>query len=269
MAAAQGVEAESRHTGETALALAESQDLDSGRHYACAALGFLELGLERVSEAIGHLERATMIAERGGLAEHGLVPWMADLIEAYVRLGRTDSARDALVTLGFQVLDTDSAYPRAMHERCRGMLADDYDVAFLEALSWDDRRPMPFERARTQLAYGRRLHRERRRADARVQLRAALEEFDRLGAAPWAAQARHELRAAGARRRTPSACDSAALSVQESRVAAVAARGGSTRDVAAELFLAPKTVEFHLGQIYRKLGVRNRGQMIVALADGG
>ena len=63
--------------------------------------------------------------------------------------------------------------------------------------------------------------------------------------------------------------DPTALSPQESRVASVAARGGSTRDVAAELFLAPKTVEFHLGQIYRKLGVRNRGQMIVALADGG
>jgi DNA-binding NarL/FixJ family response regulator len=125
---------------------------------------------------------------------------------------------------------------------------------------------MPFEQARTQLAYGRRLHRERRRADARVQLRAALDEFDRLGAAPWAAQARNELRAAGGRRRPRSACDGRGLSPQESRVAAAAARGGSTRDVAAELFLAPKTVEFHLGQIYRKLGVRNRAQMIVALA---
>jgi DNA-binding NarL/FixJ family response regulator len=127
---------------------------------------------------------------------------------------------------------------------------------------------MPFERARTQLAYGRRLHRERRRAEARVRLRAALDGFDRLRAAPWAAQARHELQAASGRRRPSSACDPAVLSVQESRVASVAARGGSTRDVATELFLAPKTVEFHLGQIYRKLGVRNRGQMIVALADG-
>ena len=263
---ARGAEAESRQAGEAALALAEAQDLEGGRNFACAALGFLELGLERVPEAIGYLERATRIADRHGLAEYSLVPWVADLIEAYVRAGRTGSARHALTALGRQVLGTESAYPRAIHARCVGMLADDYDTAFADALAWDDRRPMPFERARTQLAYGRRLHRERRRADARVQLRAALDGFDRLGAAPWAAQARNELRAAGGRRRT-AAADPSALSAQESRVATAAARGGSTRDVAAELFLAPKTVEFHLGQIYRKLGVRTRAQMIVALAE--
>ena len=203
LAAARGVEVESRRAGEAAFALADAQDLDSGRHMACAALGFLELSLERVPEAIGHLERANRLAERCGLAEHGHVPWAADLIEAYVRAGCTASARRALAVLERQVLGSEIAYPRAMHARCVGMLADDYDAAFVEALAWDDRRPMPFERARTQLAYGRRLHRERRRADARVQLRAALDGFDRLGAAPWAAQARNELRAAGARRRSP------------------------------------------------------------------
>jgi DNA-binding CsgD family transcriptional regulator len=147
------------------------------------------------------------------------------------------------------------------------MLIEHYDGAFAEALAWDDRRPMPFERARTQLAFGRRLNRGRRRAEARAQLRAALGGFDRLGAAPWAAQARDELRAAGGRLRTARAEDATALSVQETRVAAAAARGRSTRDIAAELFLAPKTVEFHLRQIYRKLGVRTRVQMIHALRD--
>jgi ATP/maltotriose-dependent transcriptional regulator MalT len=266
VAAALGDEAESRRAGEAALDLAEAQDLESGRHFALSALGFLELGLERVPEAIGHLERATAIAQRRGMAEHGLVPWMADLIESYARAGRTGCARRALAVLGRHLLSSESAYPRAMHARCLGTLADDYDTAFAEALAWDDRRPMPFERARTQLAYGRRLHRDRRRAEARVQLHAALQGFERLGAVPWAAQARNELRATGGRR-PRSACDSSALSPQESRVAAIAARGGSTRDVAAELFLAPKTVEFHLGQIYRKLGVRTRAQMIVALAE--
>jgi DNA-binding CsgD family transcriptional regulator len=265
--AARGAELESRCAGEAAFAIADHHDLDSVRHVACAVLGFLELGLERVPDAIGHLERANQLAERCGLAEHGHAPWMADLVEAYVRAGSIESAQQALSVLGHQVLGAEIAYPRAMHARCVGMMAEDFDAAFAEAFAWDDRRPMPFERARTQLAYGRRLHRERRRADARVQLRAALDGFERLGAAPWAAQARNELRAAGARRRPRSACDSSALSPQESRVAAAAARGGSTRDVAAELFLAPKTVEFHLGQIYRKLGVRNRAQMIVALAD--
>ena len=267
LAAGRGLEAESRQAGEAALALAEAQDLEGARAFACATLGFLELSLERAPEAIGYLERATRIPDRGALAEYSLVPWVADLIEAYLRVGRTCSAQRALTALSGRVRDTESAYPRAIHARCVGMLADDYDTAFAEALAWDDRRPMPFERARTHLAYGRRLHRERQRADARVQLRAALDGFDLLGAGPWAAQARHELRAAGGRRRARSACDSAALSAQESRVAATAARGGSTREIAAELFLAPKTVECHLGQIYRKLGVRTRAQMIVALAD--
>ena len=268
LAAGCGAEDVSRRAGEAALELAEAQDLEGSRDFACAALGFLELGLERVPEAMTYLERATRLGNQRGIAEHSLVPWVADLIEAYVRSGRIGAARRALAALGDHVLGTETAYPRAIHARCVGMIADDYDAAFADALAWDDRRPMPFERARTQLAYGRRLHRERRRAEARVQLRAALDGFERLGAVPWAAQARNELRATGGRLRTASAADPSALSAQECRVAGVAARGGSTRDVATELFLAPKTVEFHLGQIYRKLGVRNRGQMIVALADG-
>jgi DNA-binding NarL/FixJ family response regulator len=267
LAAARGAEERSRRAAGQALALAEAQDIDSGRNYARSALGFLELGLGRVPEAIGHLEPAAEIARRHEVAEHGLMPWCADLIEAYARDGRTEEAWHGLAALERDVGGSDVACPRAMHARCLGMLTDDYDAAFTEALTWDDRRPMPFERARTQLAYGRRLLCERRHAEARVQLRAALEGFEKLGAAPWAAQARDELRAAGGRRRPRPACGTAALSPQESRVAAVALRGGSTRDIAGELFLAPKTIEFHLGQIYRKLGVRTRAQMIVALAD--
>ena len=156
-----------------------------------------------------------------------------------------------------------------MHARCLGMLADDYDAAFADALAWDDRRPMPFERARTQLAFGRRLNRERRRAEARVQLRAAL---DRVPPARCRAVGRPVAQRAARRQRAaahPPAGDPAALTPQEVRVAAAASCGGSTRDIAAEMFLAPKTAEFHLGKIYRKLGVRSRAQMIAVLADSG
>jgi DNA-binding CsgD family transcriptional regulator len=269
LAAARGAEERSRAAARQALALADGQDIDSGRNYARSSLGFLELGLGRVREAIGHLEPAAEIARRHGVAEHGLMPWSADLIEAYARAGRTEEARHGLAALERDVIGSDVACPRAMHARCLGMLTDDYDAAFAEALAWHDRRPMPFERARTQLAYGRRLYREGRRADARVPLRAALEGFERLGAEPWAARARDELRAAGGRLRATSVGDGAALSAQEARVATAAARGGSTREIAAGLFLAPKTVEFHLGQIYRKLGVRTRAQMVAVLAGKG
>jgi DNA-binding CsgD family transcriptional regulator len=149
--------------------------------------------------------------------------------------------------------------------RCRGLLDDDFDAAFAEALELHDRRPMPFERARTLLAYGRRLHRGRRRAEARERLREALAAFEELRATAWARQTEAELSAAGARRRRAS--DDRMLTPQELRVAAAARRGGTNRDIAAELFLSPKTVEFHLRHIYAKLHVRSRAQLVAALAE--
>jgi DNA-binding NarL/FixJ family response regulator len=149
--------------------------------------------------------------------------------------------------------------------RCRGLLDDDFEEVFAAALTLDDQRPMPFERARTLLALGRRLHRACRRAEARDHLRAALGAFERLQAHAWAGQAEAELRSAGARRRRGG--HDGALTSQELRVAAAVRRGGSNRDIAASLFLSPKTVEFHLSQIYRKLGVHSRTQLAAALAD--
>jgi DNA-binding CsgD family transcriptional regulator len=145
------------------------------------------------------------------------------------------------------------------------MVDDDFEPAFTAALALDDQRPMPFERARTLLAFGRRLHRARRRAEARERLLAARLGFEQLGASAWAEQAEAELSAAGARRRREP--DDSALTPQELRVAAAVQRGASSRNIAADLFLSPKTVEFHLRQIYRKLGVHSRTQLIAALAE--
>jgi DNA-binding NarL/FixJ family response regulator len=125
--------------------------------------------------------------------------------------------------------------------------------------------PVPPGQARAVLlASGRRLHRARRRAEARHHLLAAWHGFEQLGAAAWAGQAEAELSAAGPRRQEP---DDSALTPQELRVAAAVQRGASMRDIAADLFLSPKTVEFHLRQIYRKLGVHSRTQLIAALAE--
>ena len=93
-----------------------------------------------------------------------------------------------------------------------------------------------------------------------------LHGFERLHADAWARQAEAELRAAGGRHRLP-AQDDRALTPQERRVAAAVRRGASNRDIAADLFLSPKTVEFHLRQIYRKLDVRSRTQLVAALAQ--
>jgi DNA-binding CsgD family transcriptional regulator len=230
------------------------------------ALGFLELGLDRIDAAICELETVELLTQGSGHEEPVIVPWAPDLAEAYARQGRERDARRVLARLERQAVCSASPVAAAAAARCRGLLDDDFDAAFADALAFDDRRPMPFERARTQLAFGRRLHRSGRRAEAREQLRAALEGFERLHADAWARQAEAELRAAGGRHRPPGQ-DDRALTPQERRVAAAVQRGASNRDIAADLFLSPKTVEFHLRQIYRKLDVHSRTQLVAALAE--
>jgi DNA-binding CsgD family transcriptional regulator len=262
LAAARGNEEESRDAALAAHELAESEHIHSGRRFVHGALGFLELSLGRIDEAIAELEIVERILEGTGLEEPTTVPFAPDLIEAYVRVGRTGDAQRVLATLERQAALTGNTFAGAASARCRGMLEDDFDPAFAEALGLHDRRPMPFERARTLLALGQRLHRARRRAEARERLREAEAGFERLGAAAWAAKAQNELRAAGARRRTARTNE---LTPQELRVATAARRGASNREIAAELFLAPKTIEFHLTQIYRKLGIRSRTQLVATL----
>jgi DNA-binding CsgD family transcriptional regulator len=260
LAAARGDVAKARLLGAEAGALAEA--IPTGLRYVHGAMGFLALGQDRVDDAIAELETVERLLRGSGLEEPTFVAWAPDLVEAYARAGRTRDATRLLDVLTREAAGAATATAEAPAMRCRGLLAADFDDCFGAALALDDERPMPFERARTLLAYGRRLHRARRRSEARTRLREALEGFQHLGAEAWAEQADHELRAAGARRRSTR---SDALTPQERRVAAAVVRGASNREVAAELFLAPKTVEFHLGQIYRKLGVHSRTKLAAVL----
>lgn len=111
------------------------------------------------------------------------------------------------------------------------------------------------------------MHRARRRVAARKRLREARDLFDGLGAQPWTEQAAAELRAAGAIERA-SVADPDELTAQEIRVARAVARGATNREVAAELFLSPKTIEFHLGRVYRKLGIHSRTELAAMVAEG-
>ena len=119
----------------------------------------------------------------------------------------------------------------------------------------------PFEQARTELAWGEQLRRSGRRTEARERLNRALQIFDRLGAAPWAERARGELRASGQSVLTPEQRAEDALTPQELQVAAIVAGGATNREAAAALFLSVKTIEFHLGHVYRKLGIRSRTEL--------
>jgi DNA-binding NarL/FixJ family response regulator len=125
---------------------------------------------------------------------------------------------------------------------------------------------MPFERARTQLCYGERLRRLRRRADARRHLHEALETFTRLGAQPWAERTRSELRATGSTvRRSTDALPK--LTPQELQVALVVARGATNHEAATTLFLSQKTIEYHLSNIYRKTQIRSRAELAGIAGD--
>ena len=140
---------------------------------------------------------------------------------------------------------------------------------FRTALAAHERSPRLPARARTQLAYGRFLRRNRRRVDARPHLRAALAAFEDLGAAPWAEFARQELRASGvtARHRRDTTTGSADLTAQELEVVRLVQRGLPNRDVAARLFLSPRTIDFHLRNVYAKLGVTSRTELAALALD--
>ena len=238
--------------------------------YTGGALGLLELGLGRLDAAVAALEPVARFTKVNGLREPQVVQWAPDLVEALIRSGRHHDAVGALESFDEQARHTGGAWALAAAARCHGLLAadEDFERCFEQALDWHQGLPAPFERARTEQCYGERLRRAGRRTRARKPLRSALAAFDALGAAPWSDRARAELRATGetVRRRRRSTADD--LTPQEIQVALLVAGGASNREAAGSLFVTPKTIEFHLGRIYRKLGVHSRTQLSVRLSSG-
>jgi DNA-binding CsgD family transcriptional regulator len=230
--------------------------------FVASVLGLLALGLGRGGEAVTHLRHVAQLCDREHFVEPTVFMYTPDLIEAYVLTGARAEAEAVLDTFEALAARTRRNWAQATAARCRGMLADgDFDAPFNEALSLHLRTPTPFDRARTELCYGERLRRAKRRRESRIQLRSALETFERLGAEPWAERARNELLATGLTARRRDRSGSERLTAQELRVALEVATGATNREVAAALFLSPKTVEAHLGRIYSKLGLRSRAQL--------
>jgi DNA-binding CsgD family transcriptional regulator len=214
------------------------------------------------------LEETRRRAEASALEDPVTVPWAPDLVEAYLRAGRQDDASEVTSELSERAGRTGTALAQALAARCEGQVApEDFDRSFERALEHHERAASPFEAARTRLAWGGRLHRARRRVDARERLREALGEFERLGAVPWAARAADELKAAGAVQRDPVTAPDE-LTAQEVRVARAVAQGATNREVATQMYLSPKTIEFHLGRVYRKLGINSRTQLAALVSEG-
>jgi DNA-binding CsgD family transcriptional regulator len=254
------------HAGE-ALALTADLGLGFFRIWALDALAELEAGLGAYEPAIGHLdEKERLLAERG--IEDPDVSGVPELVEALLRLDRADEAARRLEPFAARAEAKAQPWALARLRRCRGLLAGPEELAehFGAALRLHEQTPDRFEEARTRLCYGEGLRRTRRRVVARGELHRALEAFEVLGATPWAERATLELQATGehARRRDASTLDQ--LTPRELQVALVLADGHTTRAAAAKLFLSPKTVDYHVRNVYRKLGIASRSDLSAALA---
>jgi DNA-binding CsgD family transcriptional regulator len=225
------------------------------------ALALFDLGCGRWNEACDRL---------AALRDSTLsVVALPDRIEAAVRAGRHDEARAALEAFEYWIGESETDWSLARLVSCRALLADCQDATLLfeEALRLDVG-GRPFETARIRLLYGEHLRRLRRRAEARVHLRAALAMFEELRADPWVERARNELRASGetARKRVPSTLGD--LTPQETQVAGFVVQGLSNKEVATRLFVSPRTIDAHLRNVFSKLEVTSRTQLTRLLLAG-
>jgi DNA-binding CsgD family transcriptional regulator len=268
--ARQGREAACREHVAAAAELCAELGMGTYGVWAIQALGDLELGLGRAAAAVVHHEAQADALRARGIADVDISP-APELVDGYLRLGRREEAVAAAreFVAGAEAKGQPWALARAA--RCRGLLAeeaDELEACFKQALELHARTPDGFETARTLLAYGARRRRARQRVRAREPLRAALELFEQLGAEPWAEQARTELAATGetARRRDASTLDD--LTPQERQIARLLADGKTTRETAAAVFLSPKTIEYHLRNVYRKLGIGSREELAAAFGAG-
>ena len=228
------------------------------------APGELELGLGRPDAAAVHFEAQEARAAELGIDDVDMSP-APELVDCYLRLGRLDDAHTAAAQHEARARAKGQPWALARAARSVGLLADDFEPHFEQALTLHEQTFDAFETARTRLAYGARLRRARQRVQAREQLRTALKAFEKLGHSPWADAASVELAATGetARRRDPSTLGQ--LTPQELQIALLLGEGKTTREAAASLFLSPKTIEYHLRSIYRKLGINSREALALAV----
>ncbi|MGZ4729934.1 MAG: LuxR C-terminal-related transcriptional regulator, partial [Acidimicrobiales bacterium] len=263
-----GKEQACRDHAAEASSLAAELDLGLGEIWSIAALADLELGLGHLDAALAHFEAELVALRDRHIGDVDLSP-EAELVELHLRLGQRERAASHLASFERRAATKGQPWALARAARSRGLLApdDEIDRHFTDALAWHDETPDVFEAARTRLLYGARLRRARHRVRARPHLRDALTVFGQLGAMPWYDRADAELAATGetARRRDPSTRDD--LTPRELQIALVLAAGSTTREAAASLFLSPKTVEFHLRSVYRKLGINSRDELAAHLEE--
>jgi DNA-binding NarL/FixJ family response regulator len=259
---------ESRAAGQRAVAgLAETRFAGASL-FAVAAVGMAELSVGDHAAAAQWLAPAAAQMLAMGFREPAVVPFFPDAAEALIAGGRLDEAKPLVELLEASGGNPGRTWAEAVGARCRGLLLasegrlDHALAAFERALAAHDRLPLSYEKGRTLLARGRLQRRQNERRAAKASLEEAARLFEEVGAAQWAANARAELDRLGLRPGPPDE-----LTATEQRIAELAASGKTTRQVAAELVVSPKTVEANLARAYRKLGIHSRAELGRRMAD--
>lgn len=233
-------------------------------HWAAAVLNN---GLARYEQALP----AAQISSR--IADLWVSVWvLPELVEAAARVGAEDVAGDALARLADAAEPCDTDWAQGVLARCRALLSTGApaDRLYRRAIERLGRTRLRPELARAHLLYGEWLRRDRRRSDARGQLRTAYEMFGSIGMEAFAERARRELLATGetVRKRTVEASTSDELTPQEKQIALLVQDGFSNPEVGSRLFLSPRTVEWHLRKIFTKLSITSRRQLRDVLPRG-
>jgi DNA-binding CsgD family transcriptional regulator len=259
-AALQGRETEASALVDSAIEEAKSRGEGQGVTGAIAAKAILANGLGRHADALAAAERACAHPEES-LALHN---WATvELIEAAARCGERERAIDAAERLTERTLASGTGWALGVEARSWALLSegDDAERLYRKAISRLSQTHVRVELARAHLLYGEWLRRAKRRVDARHELRGAYDMFSAMGAEAFAERARSELVATGETVRKRSADSDMDLTNREAQVARLARDGLSNPEIGTRLYLSPRTVEYHLRKVFRKLGIASRTEL--------
>jgi DNA-binding CsgD family transcriptional regulator len=249
--------------------------IEAGVQYATArgegrAIGHAEHAAAVLYNGLGHYRAALAAAQRACEYEDlGVFGWaLAELVEAGAR-GGTHDAAVALERLAERTRASGTDWALGIEARSRALLSDSQtaEPLYREAIERLARSRIAVHLARAHLVYGEWLRRENRRTDAREQLRTAHQMFFTMGAEGFAERTARELLATGERVRKRTAETPVQLTARETQIARLAGDGLSNLEIAAQLFMSPRTVEYHLHKVFTKLGISSRNQLRSVLAD--
>jgi DNA-binding CsgD family transcriptional regulator len=263
LAAFRGQEAEASKLIDATIENATAGGQGTAVQYAHWANAVVMNGLGRYEEALASAEKAS-----DDTPDLFVASWaLSELVEAACRTGETELASRALARLDEQTRAGEGDWALGILARSRALLGEGAaaEAAYREAIDRLSRTRLRPELGRSRLLYGEWLRRANRRTDAREQLRGAHDAFVSMGAEAFAERARHELLATGAKVRKRADETRDELTPQEEHIARLARDGLTNPQIGAELYLSPRTVEWHLNKVFTKLGIRSRRELANAL----